>query len=174
MKKLFNFFFIVFFLGFNTSISSQSNIVYIDMEKIMSKSKAGISIRKQLEKMHKSNIDEFTKTEKNLKEEEKKLLSKKNILNKEEFEKQISSLRKKAVEYRETRKKKIDDLTKKRLEATAKLLDTINPILAQYSKDNSISIIIQKKNIIIGKSELDITSEILKTVDKSISKISLK
>ena len=52
-------------------------------------------------------------------------------------------------------------------------VDGINPILAEYSTEKSISIIIQKKNIVLGKSDLDITNDILKIVDKKIKTIKL-
>ena len=44
----------------------------------------------------------------------------------------------------------------------------MNPILAKYAEKNNISIIIGKQNIIMGKTELDITSEILALVNKEI------
>ena len=65
------------------------------------------------------------------------------------------------------------DLDKKRLEATAKILDILNPILSDYSSKNSISLIIQKKNIVIGKTELDITSQILKILNTKIKTVKL-
>ena len=52
-----------------------------------------------------------------------------------------------------------------------KLLDLLNPILTTYSKENSISIIIEKRNIIIGKTDLDITEEIVNILDKKIKKL---
>ena len=52
-----------------------------------------------------------------------------------------------------------DSINKKRLDATSELISLIQPILAEYADNNSISIIFQKKNIIIGKTELDITFE---------------
>ena len=66
-----------------------------------------------------------------------------------------------------------EKLTKQRVEATKKLLDTINPILVDYSKEKSIAMIVQKKNIVIGKSELDITDDIIELVNKKISTIKL-
>jgi len=95
------------------------------------------------------------------------------VLKKDEFEKKIVSLREKANKYRIERRNVIDNLTKKKIQATSKLLDQIRPILAEYSAEKSISIIIEKKNIIIGKSELDITKNILSIVDKKISKIKI-
>jgi len=65
------------------------------------------------------------------------------------------------------------NLEQKRLKMTNNFLKEINPIIADYSAKNSISIIFEKKNILMGKTELDITNEILKLVDKKISKIKL-
>ena len=54
------------------------------------------------------------------------------------------------------------------------MLKTIRPILTDYSSKNSISILMQKKNIIIGKNELDITDAILKELDEKLTKIKLE
>ena len=53
------------------------------------------------------------------------------------------------------------------------ILKTLSPILTEYSKSNNISIIMDKKNIIIGKTELNITKEILILLDEKIKKIKL-
>ena len=45
--------------------------------------------------------------------------------------------------------------------------------MSEYSAKNSISLIIQKKNIVIGKSDLDITSQILKLVNAKIKSVKL-
>ena len=78
---------------------------------------------------------------------------------------------KKIDEYREKRTKAIDDVTKQRINITADFAQKIKPILAEYADKNSIDMVIQKKNIIMGKSKLDITEEILKIVDSKISKL---
>ena len=51
------------------------------------------------------------------------------------------------------------------------MVNEINKILTKYAADNAISLVIQKKNIIIGKSELDITDEILKEFNNQIKSI---
>lgn len=172
MNKLYKLL-IIFVFIFNNAASSNEIIAFLDMDFIMNKSKAGAEITKELSKNHKVNIEKFKKQEDALKEEEKKIIAQKNILEKIEFEKKIVTLREKANKYRIERRDIIDNLTKKKIQATAKLLDQIRPILAEYSADKSISVIIEKKNIIIGKSELDITQDILSIVDKKISKIKI-
>ena len=172
MKKLYKLLLILTFL-FGSVASSSELIAFLDMDFIMNKSKAGVQITEELSKNHKVNIEKFKKQEDALKEEEKKIIAQKNILEKTEFEKKIVTLREKANKYRIERRNIIDNLTKKKIQATAKLLDQIRPILAEYSADKSISLIIEKKNIIIGKSELDITKDVLSIVDKKISKIKI-
>ncbi len=175
MNILIRFILISFFvINFNTKSFTQDKVVYVDVDKIMVDSKVGKSIKKQLDKLAKDNIDKFNKMETELKSEEKKILSKKNVLSQEEFQKQINTLREKASNYRKTRNENINSLTNKRIDATAKILSALNPILAKYSEENGISIIFQKKNIIIGKSSLDITSDILKIVDTEIKSFKIK
>ena len=173
MKYFLRFFFIIFIIFYSSSSYSENLIVFLDMDKIMLKSKAGKSITVELEKIHKNNITTFKQKEEELKNKETSIVSQKNVLSKEEFEKKINSLRKEANEYRIKRRDLINSLTEKRVEAQNKLIKTLNPILADYSKKNSISMIIQKKNIIIGKSELEITNDILEILDKSLKTIDL-
>ena len=54
------------------------------------------------------------------------------------------------------------------------MLNQINVILAKYSEEKKLQLIIQKKNIIIGKKELDITDDILKIVNQNMKKIKIK
>ena len=173
MKYFLNFFFIIFIIFYSSSSYSENLIVFLDMDKIMLQSKSGKSISIQLEKLHKNNITIFKQREEELKNKETSIVSQKNVLSNEEFEKKINLLRKEANEYRIKRRDLINSLTKKRVDAQNKLIKTINPILADYSKKNSISMIIQKKNIIIGKSELEITDDILEILDKSLKTIDL-
>ena len=171
LKKIF----LILVLITNTNISYSENIyiAYINLNKIMNKSLAGKSISIQLEKLHKDNINTFKKKENELKNIETKIISQKNILSKEEFENKIKDLRAQTKIYRDDRKKSIDELTKKRLNATSKLMSAINPVLTEFAKANNISLIMQKKNIIIGKVELDITEKILELVNSKIKKINL-
>ena len=173
MKYFLRFFFCIFIIFYSSSSYSESLIVFLDMDKIMLQSKSGKSITIQLEKLHKNNITTFKQKEEELKNKETSIVSQKNVLSSEEFEKKINLLRKEANEYRIKRRDSINSLTKKRVDAQNKLIKTINPILADYSKKNSISMIIQKKNIIIGKSELEITDDILEILDKSLKTIDL-
>ena len=165
---------IIFFIFFSkVSISQENKTVYLDLNMIMENSNAGKSINSQLEANHKKNIANFQKLEEELKNEEAKIISQKTVISKEDFEKKIMNLRDKANKYRKERNDSINNLNNQRLNATQKMITLIRPILSEYSDNNSISLIIQKRNIIIGKTSLDITDDILKIVDEKIEKITL-
>ena len=165
---------LIFFIFFSKiSLSHEKSIVYIDLNKIMRNSIAGKSITLQLESKHKKNISKFKKIEEELKKEEAQIVSQRNVISKEEFEKKIISLRNKANNFRKERNDNINNLNNQRLEATSKMIALVRPILSEFSDKNSISLIIDKKNIIIGKTVLDITDDILKIIDEKIGKIQL-
>ena len=143
------------------------------MDKIMQISKAGKTAIKKINNQKKKDINKFRKIEDDLKAQEMDLINKKNVLSNEEFNKKIESLTKKINDYRKLRQEAIDSSTKNRLSASADFANKIKPILAEYAGENNIDMVIQKKNIIMGKSNLDITNEILKIVDIKISNLKI-
>ena len=169
--------FVIIIITFYTIVlkaeDKSSAIVYINMEKVMNETNVGKSIKDQLEKIHKTNITEFNQIESDLKNEEQKIFSQKNILSQDEYNKKVNIFKSKLDNYRKDRKNKIDYITKKRVEATKKILEEITPILENYSKSNDISIILRKKDIVIAKTKLDITDEIIELVNSKVKKINL-
>ena len=172
MKKIKNLLSIVLiFFSVNISLAYAERIVYIDMDKIMKISKAGKDAISKINDQKKKDVSKFQKIEKELKSREEDLITKKNVISAEEFNKKLENLSKEINNYRTLRQEAIDLSTKSRLNASADFAEKIKPILADYASENNIDMIIQKKNIIMGKTDLDITNEILKIVDKKINKL---
>ena len=73
--------------------------------------------------------------------------------------------------YNQNKKKIINELNKKKISLTKQILDELNPILANYMEKNSISLILRKKDIIIGKNSLNITDKIIILLNEKISQI---
>ncbi len=150
-----------------------SQIVYINMEKLFKESMVGISLNKQILEIYNLNEKKMNKLESEIKSEDENINSQKNILNDEELKKKISTLNLKIKEYQNLIKKNKDDLNKKRIEGTNTILNSLKPILSEYSKKNSISMVLQKQNVIIGKKELDITKDIILILNEKIKKIEI-
>ena len=171
MKKIL---FLIFFLVNSNYSFAEENIVYVDINKIINESKVGKSLNDQLKIINDKNIEEFKNTETSLKAEEKDILKQKNILKEEEFNLKVNKLREKYESYNQKKQNKNTDLRKLRDIAANKILTNVNEILRDYSIKNSISMIIDKKNIVIGKTELDITKNILDLLNNKIKKVELK
>ncbi len=172
LKVLLSFVLILYFCVNSNSVFA-NKIVYINMDKIMQISKAGKEAISKINDQKKKDVSKFQKIEKDLKSKEEELISKKNVISAEEFDKKLDSLSKEINNYRTLRQEAIDLSTKSRLNASADFSEKIKPILAEYAKENNIDMIIQKKNIIMGKTDLDITDDILKIVDKKINKLKI-
>tara|TARA_A100001015_G_scaffold215573_1_gene242088 strand:+ start:167 stop:676 length:510 start_codon:yes stop_codon:yes gene_type:complete len=167
MKKIF--FFFLFILFFNAN--SKADIAYIDIDLILNKSKVGKFLNNYVDEINSKNISRYTKVENRLLEKEQLLIAQQNILNKEEFEKQFTNLSKEVQTFRTEKRASLDKLKKFKIENTKEILKVLNPIITNYVNFKSISIVIPKKNIIVGKKNLDITDDIIELLDKDIQKL---
>ena len=98
---------------------------------------------------------------------------KKKILSEQEFAKKVNELKKEVITSNSLRQKEMEQSNKKRNDALSKLLKEINKILIEYSEKTKISMMLDKKNVIISRNENDITTEILNLLDQKITKIKL-
>ena len=153
---------------------ADQKIVFVDMDRLVSVSKPGSSIFKQLKDINNKNLNFLKNEEKKFKEQEKKLIAQKNIITEADFTNKVEKLKSEINDYNLDRKKMIEEFNKLKVENTNNLLKQINPILTKYSKENEISIILQKKDLIIGKTELDITDEIIKIINVEIKEFKIK
>ena len=125
-----------------TSSFAEDKIVYVDMNKILKESKVGIYVEKELTKIHDSKLNDFKKTEEKLKEEEIDLVSKKNIMDREEFNTKVKIWTEESQAHQIVRRKWFDEITERRNIARAEVLESLDPILTEYFKQNQISLLL--------------------------------
>ena len=166
------FFFI--FLFFINSVNSEQNIAFINMDKVISTSNAGSSILKQLTDLNDKNLQFLKNEEKKFKKKETKLISQKNIISEADFQNKVNELKSEIKNYNQNRDKMINEFNKLKVDNTNNLLKLINPILLKFSDDKEISIVLQKKDLVVAKTELDITEDIIKIVNAEIKELKIK
>tara|TARA_B100001093_G_scaffold384659_1_gene370384 strand:+ start:80 stop:580 length:501 start_codon:yes stop_codon:yes gene_type:complete len=151
-----------------TFLTYANEVVYIDMSYILSNSNHGKSILDELEKKNKNNIKELELKEKIIKDLEKNISNQRNILSKNEFEKKINDLKTKVKVFRNDKDKLVKEFNNLKNNEIKNFMKNVEPLVSEYIKTNSINIVLDKKNVIIGKKDLDITYEILEVVNKNI------
>ena len=178
MKYFVKFFVVTSFLLLCTySLAEEHNkqkIAYIDMTFALNNSKAGKEAQAFLKKTLKSSQKEFANIEKKLKKEESDLLEKRSTLSKEAYKQKVDELRGKVKKYQTQRKEILDKITTQRVEARNKLIEKINPIIERLVKENKISLVLEKKVVLLGSDDADITNEIVDRLNEDLPSLSLK
>ena len=162
--------FIIFFI-LTINAYSDEQIVYVDMNSLINNSKAGTSINSQMKKILDDNNSEYQTLEKKLRQEEKDLLNKKNVLDPDKYNTEVNIFKNKINKLKIERNKEIEDIQKRNVKAKNELVNVVTKILAKYSAEKQINLVLRKESIILGKKTIDITSDILTLLDKEIQKI---
>ena len=165
-KKILSIIFFLFFFSFN-NVYSQEKLVFIDINYIFSNSEAGKKINKEILNENKKINSEFSKFQKKIDSEKKTLLTQKNVISDEEYEKKLRELEKNFKEYNSIINTKNRDLNNFKKKVRLEFSNNLNKILEDYSKKNSISMILKKENILIGKTNLDATNDVLVLFNKN-------
>ena len=167
LKKIF-LYIAIFFLILSKSYATEK-ISYLDMEYVIKNSNLGKSLLEKINKENDKNIKILKKREEELKKQEDELMKKKNIISKEEFEKEIIELRTKIKNFRSEKNdmvKNINDIKNKEL---SKLYEKINPIIQAYMEENEVEILLDMKNIIMGKSSSNISNSIIEVINNKFN-----
>lgn len=168
MKKKIQICFLIFFYSLFSSFAyASSNIVFLDIEYAVNNSNIGKKLLNDLQKIQKEEISKLKILEDDLKKKDTEINKVKNIISKEELENKIKLLKKEINEYNIKKDEieiKFNNNKDKRQED---LIKQINPLIIKYMSDNSIDLIISKQIVYLGKSERDITNDILQLINES-------
>ena len=139
-------------------------IVYLDLDYILSNSNKGKNILSDLDKKNNENIKILKSKEEILKIEEENLLKQKNIISNEAYNKKVKNLQNKIKIFRSEKNQLVTEFKKNRENKINDFIKIVDNILGEYVKANSIDLVLNKKDIIMGKNSFNITEEILKKV----------
>jgi len=175
MNLIKNFFFILIFISVSVNfLKAEDKVSYIDIDYILTNTVAGKEILNLLKKEEASKINEFKLIENDFKNEENKILAKKNLISKEEINKDLKLLQDKIQKYNKVKLKEIDALKNKRNRNIINFINQINPIIEKYMTDNSIYMLIDKKNVFIASKDYDITKKLIELIDNQIKTLEIK
>ena len=126
IKKIF-FLTVIILLSIN-NLKAEDKVAYLDIDFILTNTIAGKLLLENLKKQEDIKINKFKIDDEKFRNNEKKILAKKNLVSVEEIKKEMNELK------------------------------------IEFQKHN-----IDKKNVIIGKKDQDITFKILEIVNKNIN-----
>ena len=165
-KKIIGLIFIIsiFFSGVN--LYAQEKIAFVDLNFVYSNSKIGKKMIKEIDSKRKNLSKDFKEFQNKLENEKKKLISQKNVLAEDEFKKKVTDLENNLKKYNEIISKKNKDLANYQNKSKNEFINKLQSTLQKYAKENSISLILRKDQVLIGENRLDVSKDILDLVNK--------
>lgn len=163
---------LLFILLPNTYSFSQ-NIAYANLDIIVKNSNVGKKIIAHFTEKNNQILEEYKANEKKFKEQENQLISQKNILEKEEYSKKVQILTNEIKKFNKENNEKLSKINSDKEKISKSFLKEINSILKDFAEKNDIDIIISSKQMLIGKSNLDVTDKLLQNVNDKIKKFDI-
>ena len=161
----------ILFLNFQANANEISVIKFIDINYVFNNSTVGKKINKDGLDQRNKKIKELKKIETDLEKQKNDILSKKNILEKNEFEKKVISHQKKVQDYQLKKSKELTELKQKNIKFTKNFMKKVDQVLLKYAENNKIDLILTREILVISNSKLDISKDILEIVNKEIKKV---
>ena len=168
MIKKFKLILLVIFFNSISSLSNANNIAYVNLDNILQNSNLGKKTLIRIDQ--KKNIEQkkINEREDNIKLLEVEIKNKQNIISQDEFNKELSKLKKRINDFQLYKKQVYNNFEKLKNDEITIFFDQINPYVKDYLSKNSIDILFNNKNIVIGKDSLDITDKLINIINKSI------
>ena len=167
MKKV-KLFFIILILTNYTSYSYTQNLAYANMDNIIKTSEAGKKIIIYFSDKNNNIINQLNDKKKVIQEKEKSLLAQKNILEQDQYLKKVEEIKKEIDEFNIEHNKMIGQIQNEKNEVSKSFQIEINKILKEFAENNNIDIIFSSNQMLIGKSSLDVTDDLLEVVNSKI------
>ena len=166
MKIIKNIFFI-FFLLFSIISNSYSDdkIKFIDLDSMLEKTTIGKKIINDLNILNNNNLESLKPKEDIIKDKQNEINIQKNIISNNELKIKIDEYQKQVREFQSERKQLVDNFNKQKQEKINDFFNQVTPIINDYMKEKDLSIIFDKKNIFIAKSDSNITTDIINLIN---------
>ena len=165
--KIINNLFIIFFLFLLTLSNSYSDdkIKFIDLDSLLEKTTIGKKIIEDLNIANNNNLKLLKPKEDIIKKKKDEINTQKNIISNDELKIKIEEYQKQVNDFQNERQKLIANFKKQKQEKINDFFNQVTPIINEYMKEEDLSIIFDKKNIFIAKSDSNITADIVNIIN---------
>lgn len=152
----------VFLLGTTTAFAEESKLGFVDMQRAMSETDDGKKAKASLKKIFDQKQKEIDEQQAALKKDVEDLEKKRTLLPPEQVREKEAELQSRMQKVQQTYLRHQQDLSAKEQEATAKIYDRMNKIIAKIATAENFSMIVEKSSLVFAKPHLDLTNELIR------------
>ena len=158
---------LIIILIFNLNLAhSNDKVSFINLDLLIQQTNIGNLILKDIEQINKKNIENLKIKESELKSIEDDIKKKKNIISKDEFENEVIRLRQNIKKFKNYKNKLVSEIENKKNNDIKEFFTKVNPIIQNYMDNNSIDILLERKNVFMSKNSSDITKKLIIEINK--------
>ncbi len=143
----------------------------IDLNYILSESKAAKDAAKQIEEIAIKIEEEIKETDQNLINEQNEIMESQQIMAPAVFEEKMKEYEKKIQNYNTSRQEKLMSIDLLVSDSRNSVLNALKPILEKISNEQGITILLEKNSVILNAENMDITEEAMKYLNKELPSI---
>ena len=95
------------------------------------------------------------------------IIKQKNIISEDSYKEKVNNLKNKIDIFKKDKDKLVKNFNQLRQQEINEFIKLVDQILGEYVEKNAIDLVLNKKDILMGKNKYNITNEILELVNKS-------
>lgn len=150
---------------------ADTKIAIIDVQRVLDESAAAQSIQTQIEENRKLFQEELSEHEKELRETQKELAE--NDISQEEMRERRQNFESQLLETRKLVQQRRRTLEQAANKALTQLREEITKIVASMADKEGYDLILTRQNVILADKDMDLTDEVMETLNKTVTKIEL-
>ena len=149
-------------------------ILIIDQQRVLGTSKAGQSMKPQLEKLQKNANDSLNNEVAKLTKEAEDLKKQKDLLSEEVWVQKAQQIAVKQNNLPVEREVKVRELQLSEQKALAEITEAMRPILKKIVEENGATLLLERSAVMYASQETDITAQVITELDKKIKSVKVE
>jgi Skp family chaperone for outer membrane proteins len=171
--RVFLLFSAVLFLSFPVAAAAPVTVGYVDVQKILTETKAAKDIQDQVQKQREQFVEDLAKQEQDLSAEKKKIEEDAASLSKEELAARKKEFEAHFQDARKIAQKRKEDLEAALAKSLNKLKEELYKVVETLAGEKGYTLVISKQAVVLADPAADMTAETMERLNKNVSKIRL-
>jgi len=165
MNYFYRFLLIFFIFLISINLSNSKETAFIDIDYVLANSNIGKKVLENIDKLDKENIENLKKKNKSLKELEITIKNKKNVISEDAYKEEVAIFKKKVQKFNNEKNQLVKDFNEFKRAEIENVFKKISPIINDYMEENSVSVLLDSKNIFMGSKKSNLTEDILNKIN---------
>jgi outer membrane protein len=146
----------------STAIAEEMKFGYVDMQRALNETEDGRKAKANLKKVFDQKQKELDEQQTQLKKDIDDLEKKRTLLPADKVHEKEAELQARMQKVQQTYLRHQQDLSAKEQEATAKIFERMQKIIAKIAATENFSVILDKQALVFAKPHLDLTNELIR------------